>query len=111
MSGSLPRGFDHLEPFLAWALPTEPERVARRTTSRFEDVKAFYDAVFPSTGAALDHLKDYRLEDLPDSSRTLLLLMMSFVEAALAVENYGQVTVPNACDVSRFATRTLGGSF
>ncbi|TDU32675.1 hypothetical protein DFR24_2075 [Panacagrimonas perspica] len=111
MSTVLPAGFEHLEPFLGWALETEPERAARRATSRFEDVKAFYDAAFPTTEAALDHLKDHRLEQLPAPSRTLLLLMLSFVEAALAVENYGQVTVPNACEVSRFEARTIGGSF
>lgn len=111
MNTMLPVGFEHLQPYLEWALETEPERVARRIASRFEDVKAFYDAVFPSTAAALDHLKDHRLADLPGPSRTLLLMMLSFVEAALVVENYGQVAVPNGFDVSKFETRVLRGSF
>jgi hypothetical protein len=108
---SLPEGFQHLEPFLAWALETEPERAGRRVASRFEDVKPFYDAVLPSLPAALDHLKAFRLEELPPASRTLLLLLLSYAEVALAVENFGQVTVPQGFELAKFETRVLGGTF
>ena len=111
MSPSLPEGFRHLEPYLAWALETEPERAGRRVASRFEDVKPFYDAVLPSLPAALDHLKAFRLEELPPASRTLLLLLLSYAEAALAVENFGQVTVPQGFELAKFETRVLGGTF
>lgn len=111
MSSALPAGFEHLEPFLGWALETETERSARRSASTFEDIKIFYDAAFPTIAAALNHLKDYRIEDLPGPSRTLLLLMLSFAEAALVVEIHGQVAVPMAFEISKFETRVLGGSF
>jgi hypothetical protein len=111
VSASLPEGFRHLEPYLAWALETEPERAGRRVASRFEDVKQFYDAVQPSLPAALNHLKTFRLEELPPPSRTLLLLLLSYAEAALAVENFGQVTVPQGFELAKFETRVLGGTF
>lgn len=111
MTASLPEGFRHLEPFLAWALETEPERAGRRLASRFEDVKALYDAVLPSLPAALDHLKAFRVEELPPASRTLLLLLLAYAEAALAVENFGQVTVPQGFELAKFETRVLGGTF
>jgi hypothetical protein len=107
----LPEGFEHLAPFLDWALETEPERAGRRVASRFEEVRAFYDAVLPSLPAALNHLKAYRIEDLPPSSRTLMRLLLSYAEAALAVENFGQVTVPQGFELAKFETRMLGGSF
>jgi hypothetical protein len=111
MTASLPEGFRHLEPYLAWALETEPERAGRRVASRFEDVKQFYHAVQPSLPAALNHLKAFRVDELPPASRTLLLLLLSYAEAALAVENFGQVTVPQGFELAKFETRVLGGTF
>ena len=108
---ALPEEFRHLEPFLGWALETEPERAGRRLASRFEDVKAFYDAVLPSLPAALNHLQAFRVEELPPSSRTLLLLLMSYAEAALAVENFGDVSVTQGFELAKFETRVLGGTF
>jgi hypothetical protein len=108
---ALPAGFQALEPHLDWALETEAARSARRTESSFDDVKAFYDAVFPLLPAALDHLKAFPLDRLPGSSRTLLLLLLSYAEAALVVETFGQIAVPNGFGIEKFEGRLLGGSF
>lgn len=108
----LPVGFEALEPFAAdWALATEGERSARRAASRFEDVKALYDVVLPVLPAALNHLKAFSLDGLPEPSRRLLLILMSYAEAALAVENFGQVGVPNGFGIEKFEGRVMGGMF
>ena len=111
MNRALPEGFQALEPFLDWALETEVERSARRAASRYEQVRHFYDAVLPLLPTALDHLKAWRIEDLPAASRRLLLVLLSYAEAALVVENFGQVSVPQGFDISQFETRRLSGTF
>lgn len=108
---NLPTGFETLEPFLDWALETEPERSAKRAGSRFEDIRRLYDAVFPLLPLALDHLKAFRIEQLDAPSRTLLEILLSYAEAALVVENFGQVVVPDGYPIERFEVRRLGGSF
>jgi hypothetical protein len=111
MKGALPHGFETLEPFLEWALPTEPERSAKRSASRFEDVRRFYDAVFPQLPAALGHLRAFPLDALDGPSRTLLMLLLSYAEAALVVETFGQVAVPDGYGIERFEVRQYGGTF
>jgi hypothetical protein len=107
----LPGGFQSLEAHLDWALETEPQRTAKRAASRFEDVRRFYDAVFPLLPAALNHLKAFRLDQLDAPSRTLLMLLLSYAEAALVVENFGQVAVPDGYGIERFQVRQIGGTF
>jgi hypothetical protein len=111
MSAALPDAFRSLEAHLDWALETESERSAKRAASRFEDVRRFYDAVFPQLPAALDHLKAFRLDQLDARSRTLLMLLLSYAEAALVVENFGQVSVPDGYGIERFQVRQFGGTF
>lgn len=111
MGAVLPSGFEALEAHLDWALETEPERSAKRAASRFEDVKQLYDAVFPLLPAALDHLKALPVDRLDAASRTLLMILLSYAEAALVVENFGQVSVPDGYDIGRFQAHRLGGTF
>ena len=108
---ALPAGFEALVPYLGWALETEAERSVRRGASRFEDVKAFYDATYPLLPQALDHLKAHPLEGLPGPSRSLLLLLLSYAEAALVVENFGEVRVTNGFGIENFEGRLIGGTF
>ena len=108
---SLPTGFESLTPFLDWALETESGRSNKRAASTFEEVKRFYDAVFPLLPSALGHLKAFRIEQLDAPSTTLLKILLTYAEAALVVENFGQVVVPDGYPIERFAVRRLGGSF
>ncbi len=48
MTNQLPPDFADLEPWADWALPTEPERYAKRLASPFGELQAFYDAAFPA---------------------------------------------------------------
>ena len=47
VTNQLPPAFEDLEPWADWALPTEPERYAKRLASEFDELQAFYDAAFP----------------------------------------------------------------
>ena len=89
----LPTEFADLTPYLAWALPTEPERYARRLASTMADMQAFYDAAFPRLEDVLAYCGDKPLEDLPDDARTLLHLMQSLIMVSFPVEVWKQPRV------------------
>jgi len=93
---TLPAGFGALEPYLAWALPTEPERYARRLASTMDEMQAFYDTAFPLLEPALTHLDKFPLHELPDPERTLLHLMQSLIMVSFPVEVWKQPRVPDS---------------
>jgi hypothetical protein len=43
----LPEPFQDLEPHLAWSLPTDRERSAKRQSSTMAEINAFYHAMLP----------------------------------------------------------------
>lgn len=102
MSGVFPEGFAQLEPFAAWALPTERARHARKSASSMAEVQAFYDAMLPVLPGALDHLNGFSLDNLPAPERRLLDLCLAMVEAAAAIENFDAVNPPYLMPVERF---------
>jgi len=98
----LPERFAELEPFVSWSLATERERTAKRHTSDMAAIRAFYDAMLPRLGEILRYLDDFPPEDVPDEVRPLFLLALSLAEIAPAVENFGQPSVLDGYDYSRF---------
>ena len=92
----LPAEFADLEPYAAWALPTEPERYARRLASTMAEMQAFYDAAFPLLEPALAHLDAFGLHELPEAERNLLHLMQSLVMVSFPVEVWKQPRVPDS---------------
>ena len=98
----LPTPFEGLEPFLGWSLATERERTAKRQASSMAEIKAFYDAMLARLGELLDYLNDFALGDIPDDVRRLFFLSLSLAEVAPAVENFGQPSVVDGYDFSRF---------
>ena len=102
MSDAFPEGFEHLEPFASWALPTERARHAKKNASSMAEVRAFYDAMLPILPGALDHLNGYALSDLPAPDRRLLDLCLAMVEAAMTIENFGAVSPPFLMPLERF---------
>jgi hypothetical protein len=72
-----------------WALPTTLDRFRKRSASTQEELRRFYDRVFPRFDAILDAIGDRPLEELNGEDRTLLLLALSLAEVSLAVERYG----------------------
>jgi hypothetical protein len=98
----LPERFQHLEPFLSWALATERERAARRHATDMAEIRAFYDAMLSRLGEILAFLEEFSAEDIPAEVNQLFLLSLSLAEIAPAVENFGQPGVVDGYEFSRF---------
>jgi hypothetical protein len=91
----LPEGFEELEPFTDWCLPTEAERYTKRLASSMEELQAFYDAAFPRLDDALTHLDGLPFDELPEDATRLLWLCYSLVNASFPVEVWRQPRVPD----------------
>jgi hypothetical protein len=98
----LPPSFHELESFVGWALATERGRTARRQSSTIAEIKSFYDAMVTRLQEILDYLDGFTLDNTPEDVRRLFLLTMSLAEVAPAVENFGQPSVIDGYDFSRF---------
>lgn len=92
----LPEPFADLEPFAGtWCLETEPERYEVRLASSMDDLQAFYDAGMPRAEAAMAHLDQYDLYDMPQKELNLLRLMMALIVITFPVEAFRQAKVPD----------------
>lgn len=60
------------------------------------DLQAFYDAMAPRVGAAIDHCDRYPLDDMPEPVVNLMRLVYSFVVVSFAVEVWRQPRVPDS---------------
>lgn len=96
MTSILPPEFASLEPFAAWALPTERERYDRRVACTMVELQEFYDAAFPQLEAALDYIDRYPLDALPDDAERLLYLCLALVTVSFPVEVWRQPRVPDS---------------
>lgn len=87
MTRPLPPQFSALRPFVAeWAQPTEADRLAKLTRTSIADLKEFYDAVFARAEEIKTYLMPFRLDAMPDDAKTLLDLLLTFVETAHPIE-------------------------
>ncbi len=93
MMSVLPKQFAELEPLSDWAGSSEEERVERRRASSPEELTSFYDLMKPQLEAALKHLDDFPLDDMPAPEEKLLHLTLTMVEVAFAVEKYNAIGV------------------
>ena len=100
--GTLPEPFKDLEPFIDWALPTEPERMAARETGTIEELQVFYDAMMGRMPAVVEYLNQFPLDRMPDDARRLLNMALSLNEVSIAVERYRQPRVINGRERERF---------
>ncbi|HEY0747899.1 MAG TPA: hypothetical protein VGD63_14460 [Steroidobacteraceae bacterium] len=98
----LPGGFEDLEPFAAWSLSTETERITRRQTSSFEEIVAFRNAILPYLERIFSYLEQKPLDALQPPDRRLLYLTLSLAEIAPSVEYYRQPAVIEGFNASRF---------
>jgi hypothetical protein len=92
----LPAEFADLQPYLGWALASEPERYARRLASSMAEMQEFYDTAMPRLEAAMTYCDAFPLDELPDDARTLMHLMMSLVMVSFPVEVWKQPRVPDS---------------
>jgi len=89
----LPEQFRDLEPHLEWALPTAPERRAKRESSTIADLRSFYDTLVPRMEAILAYLARFPLENVPDEVRTPSYLTFALAEIGPTIEMYGEPAV------------------
>jgi hypothetical protein len=92
----LPSDFSDLEPFAAWALPSEADRYAKRLASSMDELQAFYDAAFPRLEDGADYLKGVELDGIADDDQNLLWLFSSLVTVSFPVEVWRQARVPDS---------------
>jgi len=92
----LPAEFADLQPYVDWALPSEPERYARRLASSMTEMQEFYDVAFGRLEAAIAYCDGFPWDDLPEDARTLMHLMMSLVMVSFPVEVWKQPRVPDS---------------
>ncbi len=102
MADLLPKPFQDLTPYLAWALPTERERSTKRQASTMDEITAFFQAMLPRMEEILPYLDQFALENVPEEVQRLFYLTLSLAEVAPAVENFGQPSVVEGYDVARF---------
>lgn len=98
----LPEEFRDLEPWLDWSLATEGERSAKRQSSSMADLQAFYAAMLARMEEVLVHLEQFPLDTIPPDAERLLLMTLSLAEVAPAVELFGQPSVVDGYDITRF---------
>jgi hypothetical protein len=96
MPKTLPADFADLEPFAAWAIPTERARYDKRLASTMDELQAFYDAAFPRMEDAMSYLEQFSMDALPDDAKRLLWLYCALVTVSFPVEVWHQPRVPDS---------------
>ena len=98
MSATLPPKFSQLDHLVAeWAIEDGHERYVKRVNSSMEEIKGFYDEVFPFAEEAVGYIDkfDYS-EPLPDDVANLRNLLYSLITVSLAVELWKQPRVKHS---------------
>ena len=93
---TFPADFAELEPFAAWALPTEKARYAKRMECSMPELQAFYDAAFPCLERSTEYLKSVPLDGISDEDKHLLWLFAALVTVSFPVEVWRQPKVPDS---------------
>lgn len=96
-ASNLPTQFRELEPYITkWSVEPLSRRQYARTSSSFEEIKTFYDAMMRFGDQAIAYLNKYNLDELPIPERNLLNLMLSLMEVAHSVELWGGIDQSDA---------------
>ncbi|PWR19515.1 hypothetical protein [Zavarzinia aquatilis] len=103
MTTLLPKAFETLTPFLAWAQPTQDGRQQMRINASTGELRAFYDAALPLLPRILTYVDQFPLGQLPEEARPVYWMALSLAEVAPHVELYkGDPRVPFSFDEARF---------
>ena len=98
MNETLPCEFSQLEHLVGeWAIEDGHQRYVKRVNSSMDEIKAFYDEVFPFAEEAVTYIDkfDYS-EPLPDDVANLRNLLYSLITVSLAVELWKQPRVKHS---------------
>ena len=98
MSTLLPGKFAQLEHLVAeWAIEDGPARYVKRVNSSMEQIRAFYDEIFPHAEAAVAYLDQFDYQQpLPPDAANLRNLLYSLITVSLAVELWKQPRVKHS---------------
>ena len=93
----LPADFMDLAQFVEyWAVPGQNERRYQRCDATFDEIKRFYNAMYPRADAAMAYLADFPLRDMPGPEARLMRMVLSLAQASMAVEVHGEARVPKS---------------
>lgn len=98
MNALLPEEFKDLESLVAeWAIEDGHQRYVKRVNSTMEELKSFYDQVFPRGEAAIEYVDQFDYQQpLPADAANLRNLIYSLITVAMAVEVWKQPRVKNS---------------
>lgn len=100
MSSILPQEFSQLEHLVPeWAIEDGQERYVKRVNSSMDEIRAFYDEMFPHAEEAVAYVDkfDYS-EPLPEDVANLRNLLYSLITVSLAVELWKQPRVKHSAN-------------
>jgi hypothetical protein len=100
MSSLLPEQFAQLAHLVPeWAIEDGHERYVKRVNSTMEQIRAFYDQVFPHAEAAVAYLDEFDYQQpLPEDAANLRNLLYSLITVSLAVELWKQPRVKHSAN-------------
>lgn len=105
----LPSGFEDLASWASeWALTNEQDRYRKLHSVRFEELRRFYEAMYPRMSEVLEFLDEYEVDALTGDAKTLFNLAMTFAETAHPVDlGWKDVDFPDAYPWASFEFRTV----
>lgn len=84
----LPKGFEDLEPHLAWALPHQLERAQKRQSSTMAECRVFYDALTPRMEDLITYMEGFpRSVELDAAHNRLFLLGLAYMDVAIPIDS------------------------
>jgi len=101
MSALLPAQFADLEHLVPeWAIEDGHARYVKRVNSSMQELKAFYEQVFPRAEEAVAYVNafDYQ-QPLPEDAANLRNLLYSLITVSLAVELWKQPRVKHSASM------------
>jgi hypothetical protein len=100
MSAVLPVEFSQLEHLVPeWSIEDGHERYVKRVNSSMDQIRAFYDEVFPCAEEAVAYIDKFDYSaPLPDDVANLRNLLYSLITVALAVELWKQPRVKHSAN-------------
>lgn len=98
MNTLLPPQFRQLEHLVSeWAIEDGHERYVKRVNSSMDQIREFYDQMFPHAEAAVAYLDEYDYAaPLPEDAANLRSLLYSLITVSLAVELWKQPRVKHS---------------
>ncbi len=99
---TLPEPFRDLDPYMAWSLPTERERIARRIATPMDEIIEFHGVLSKRLEEIVEYLNQYPYSEMPADAQCLCDMALSLVEVSMLVEMYKNPDNLNMIEADRF---------